>query len=40
VIVLLAAAAFVLSILFGRVRGVVPQLIRRARLRAKLAAPA
>jgi manganese/zinc/iron transport system permease protein len=40
VIVLLATAAFVVSILFGRVRGVVPQLVRRARLRAQMAAPA
>jgi manganese/zinc/iron transport system permease protein len=37
VIVLLAAAGFVASILFGRVRGVIPQARARARMRARLA---
>jgi manganese/zinc/iron transport system permease protein len=37
VIVLLAFAGFVLSLLFGSVRGVVPRAVRRARMRAALA---
>jgi len=36
VIVLLAAAGFVVSILFGQVRGVIPQALARARMRARL----
>jgi manganese/zinc/iron transport system permease protein len=40
VIVLLATAGFAVSILFGRVRGIVPRLARRARMRAQLAGPA
>jgi manganese/zinc/iron transport system permease protein len=40
VIVLLAAAAFAGSILFGTVRGVIPQAVARARMRARLASRA
>ncbi len=39
-IVLLAAAGFVVSILFGRARGVIPQALARARMRTRLAGPA